>query len=138
MAKKEELNGKHNKSNEEEYSRQLEKQIIELHKANEETIRLKNVEKFAATGRMARSLAHEVRNPLTNISLALEQLNAELPHNDDVSLLIEMIGRNTMRINGLITELLNSTKFSQLEFSNVSINEILGEIVEHVKSFCET
>src|SRR5215831_12105010 len=35
---------------------------------------LKDLEKFTSTGRIARTIAHEVRNPLTNILLATEQL----------------------------------------------------------------
>ncbi len=120
-----------------QYSRQLEKKIEELRKANEETIRLKNVEKFSATGRMARAIAHEIRNPLTNISLASEQLSAEIPHNDDISLLIGMINRNTMRINHLITELLDSTKFAQLSFSHASVNLLFDEILEQQMLFAE-
>ncbi|MDQ2752089.1 MAG: ATP-binding protein, partial [Bacteroidota bacterium] len=114
---------------------QLEKQIEELHRTNEENIRLKNVEKFAAAGRMARSLAHEIRNPLTNIGLALEQLGSELPQNEDANLLVEMISRNTMRINQLITDLINSTKFAQLVFSKDSIKDILEEVIEGAEHF---
>ncbi len=133
MVKKEEQNKSQNGSNEKQNSLQLEKKIQELQKANEEIIRLKNVEKFESAGRMARTIAHEIRNPLTNISLALEQLNAELPHNDDVTLLVEMISRNTMRINGLITDLLDSTKFAQLDFSDVFINELLDEAIAQIR-----
>ncbi len=117
------------------YRKQLEKQIEDLHKTNEENIRLKNVEKFSAIGRMARSIAHEIRNPLTNISLALEQLNSELPHNDDVNLLVEMISRNTLRINHLIADLIDSTKFAQLSYSHESINNILNEVTDSVRHF---
>ena len=130
MANREEQSNGHAQINTNTNSQQLEKQVEELRKANEELVRLKNVEKFAATGRMARAIAHEIRNPLTNISLALEQLTSEIPANEDATLLVDMISRNTMRINQLITDLLSSTKFGQLTYSSVSINTILDEIVE--------
>ncbi len=135
MAKKEDADKKKIAINEKHHIKELEQQIEELHKANEENIRLKNVEKFAAAGRMARSLAHEIRNPLTNIGLALEQLGGELPQNEDVNLLLEMISRNTIRINQLITDLINSTKFAQLDFSKESVNEILDEVIEDAEHF---
>ncbi len=135
MAKKEDADKKKITTDEKQHIKELEQQIAELHKANEENIRLKNVEKFAAAGRMARSLAHEIRNPLTNIGLALEQLGSELPQNEDANLLVEMISRNTTRINQLITDLINSTKFAQLEFSKEFINEIIEEVIEGVKHF---
>ena len=135
MAKKDDGNQKQGSTDKSNYAYQLEEQITQLRKTNEENIRLKNVEKFTAIGRMARSIAHEIRNPLTNIGLALEQLNAELPHSEDVTLLVEMIGRNTMRINHLITGLIDSTKFAQLSFSHESIVAVLNEVLDGVKHF---
>lgn len=113
-----------------EYHTELEERIKELHQTNEELVRLRSIEKFAATGRIARTIAHEVRNPLTNISLATEQLHDELPQNEETELLIRMIDRNTVRINQLITDLLSSTKFAQLSFTKTSVNNILDEALE--------
>jgi len=114
----------------EAYRIQLEERIKELHEKNEEINRLRSIEKFAATGRIARTIAHEVRNPLTNISLATEQLQEEVPRNDETELLMSMIDRNSTRINQLITDLLNSTKFAQLTFSQASLNNILNEALD--------
>ena len=137
MAQKEDWNRKINSTNGVEDPHQLVQQIAKLREANEETIRLKNVEKFSAIGRMARSLAHEIRNPLTNISLALEQLNAELPQSDDANLLVEMISRNTMRINHLISELIESTKFAQLNFTQESLHDLLTKVIDGVQHFAK-
>ena len=62
---------------------------------------LKSLEKFTATGRVARTIAHEVRNPLTNISLAAEQLQEMAIQNNESSMLLDMINRNAIRINQL-------------------------------------
>lgn len=115
------------------YRKQIEERIEELDKVNKELVNLKSIEKFAATGRIARTIAHEVRNPLTNISLAAEQLKGEMSENDEVTILLEMINRNTSRINQLISDLLNSTRFAQLEFKKVSINQLLDETLEFAK-----
>lgn len=135
MAKKEDK--QQNMNEEEAHSHQLEKQVEELRKEHEESIRLKSVEKFVSVSRLMRTVAHEIRNPLTNIGLALEQLNAEIPHNADATLLTEMIQRNTVRINTLISELLESTKFAQLDFADASINALLDEVIERVRHFAE-
>ncbi len=119
------------------YRGQLEERIAELRDTNEEIKRLRSIEKFAATGRIARTIAHEVRNPLTNISLATEQLHEEIPHNEETELLVHMIDRNTIRINQLITDLLNSTKFAQLNFSRANVNDILNEALEWAKDRLE-
>ena len=64
------------------YSLELEDRVNELKKVNTELEELRSIEKFAATGRIARTIAHEVRNPLTNISLAAEQLK-EITNQDE-------------------------------------------------------
>ncbi|HET6252687.1 MAG TPA: ATP-binding protein [Puia sp.] len=115
-----------------EYQRQLQERIGDLDKANKELIRMRSIEKFAATGRIARTIAHEVRNPLTNINLAVEQLQTELnglrPENGER--MLEMINRNSARINLLITDLLNSTKFTDLVYTKASVNNLLEDTLE--------
>ncbi len=114
-----------------EYQDQLHKQIQELDIANKELIEMRRTEQFAATGRIARTIAHEVRNPLTNIDLAAGQIKTELPTTDEnVNMLFDMISRNSKRINQLITELLNATRFADLRFENVSVNALLEETLE--------
>lgn len=68
-------------------------------------------EKLAATGRLVRTLAHEVRNPLNNISLSIEQL-IQQADDDDSKLYLQIVQRNGKRISDLITELLNSSRVS--------------------------
>jgi signal transduction histidine kinase len=107
---------------------ELKRRIEELAKANTELLQMRRQEKFAATGRIARTIAHEIRNPLTNINLAAEQLSMDLPKDDEnTGFLFEMIARNSNRINQLVSGLLNSTKFSELNFEKVSINELMDE-----------
>ena len=87
--------------------------------------------KFAAAGRIARTIAHEVRNPLTNINLEAEQLKEEVgPNDENATHLFEMINRNSSRINQLISDLLNSTKFSELTVTKISVNDLLDETLK--------
>ncbi len=90
--------------------------------------------KFSSTGRIARLLAHEVKNPLTTIVLSADQLNLELPEEvkKESGDLIDVIRRNCDRINHLVTQLLDSTRFSDLKTQNYSINILLDEALEHV------
>ncbi|HLK30935.1 MAG TPA: CHASE3 domain-containing protein [Puia sp.] len=112
------------------YRRQLEMRVIELNKLNKELEELKSMEKLAITGRIARAIAHEVRNPLTNIGLAAEQIKTQVPQDEETDNLVEMINRNSNRINQLITDLLNSSKFAELNYETVSINQVLDEALE--------
>ncbi|MEP6746268.1 MAG: CHASE3 domain-containing protein [Bacteroidota bacterium] len=116
-----------------QYQEQLRERIIELRNVNKELMQMRSMEKFAATGRIARTIAHEVRNPLTNINLAMEQLKSEMGETDDSTILFEMIQRNSNRINQLITDLLNSTKFAELSYGKTSINTLVDEALELAK-----
>jgi two-component system sporulation sensor kinase C len=82
--------------------------------------------KAASTARLVRTLAHEVRNPLTNINLSLDQIEPEL-NDEDHKLFVEIIRRNSRRINTLITELLNSFRQQEAVLSRVSIHDLLDE-----------
>ena len=117
-----------------EFQKQLQLRINDLDNANKELIQMRRIEKFAATGRIARNIAHEVRNPLTNINLAIAQLKSDLPGIDtNSSILFDMVNRNSQRINQLITELLNATRFAELNYQPVLINTLLDEALDLAK-----
>ncbi|MFZ6051645.1 two-component system sensor histidine kinase NtrB [Halocola ammonii] len=103
--------------------------ISELRKA-EADIRL--AEKLSLTGKMARMIAHEVRNPLTNINLSLEQLKEDLDEAgiEDLTIYTDIIRRNSHRINDLITELLKSAKPSELDLQPHDPNELVKSTLE--------
>ena len=118
----------------EDYQAELNKRIAELDDVNRELILMKRSEKFAATGRIARTIAHEVRNPLTNIDLAVSQIKNDLGAGDDnIHMLFDMVDRNSKRINQLISELLSATRFAELSYESVSINTLLDEALEMAK-----
>ena len=112
------------------YSFELERRVNELDRVNVELQELRSIEKFAATGRIARTMAHEVRNPLTNISLASEQLKEIAVGNEEADILLGMIGRNVNRINQLVSDLLHSTRFAQLEHTPIDVNTLMDETLE--------
>ncbi len=120
-----------------EFQKQLEQRFDELALLNLELIELRNIEKFAVTGRISRTIAHEVRNPLTNINLAVEHLRSEVAGEEEVIMLFEMITRNTDRINQLISNLLNSTRTSELDFVKASINDVLDKSLEFAQDRIE-
>jgi len=85
-------------------------------------------QKLAANERLMRTLAHEIRNPLNNISLAIEQML--LPDENDKDIQIaQIIKRNSIRINKIITELLNLTRPPELVFEENSLQDILDESI---------
>ncbi|HEX6916319.1 MAG TPA: ATP-binding protein [Chitinophagaceae bacterium] len=84
------------------------------------------IEKLAATGRLIRTLAHEVRNPLNNINMSVDQLLTE-PRSEDDQIYFDIIQRNSKRIDNLITELLESSRPYDLNFQPHSLQDIMDE-----------
>lgn len=84
-------------------------------------------EKLAATGRLVRTLAHEVRNPLSNIHMSLEQLSTLTKEEERIY--IDIIDRNGKRINDLITELLTSSKPTEMVFERIVLQTAVDETI---------
>ncbi len=85
-------------------------------------------EKLAATGRLARTLAHEIRNPLTNIHLSLDHLRGE-PLNNSQLEYYDIVLRNTKRIGSIISELLDTARPSEIILRTASLQDILDESI---------
>jgi PAS domain S-box-containing protein len=88
-------------------------------------------EKLAITGKIARILAHEVRNPLTNINLSVEQLEEDLK--EEYQPYFDIIKRNSKRINDLVTELIENSKPTELKASKSTLQSILQGTIELAK-----
>ncbi|MBV9986258.1 MAG: PAS domain S-box protein [Chitinophagaceae bacterium] len=115
--------------NDEKYIQGIIHDITSLKKAETATLQ---AEKLAASGRFIRTLAHEVRNPLNNINLSVENLLEQMATEDDRPYL-EIIQRNGKRINDLITELLHSSRPADLNFQPVSVKELLQNVINAVQ-----
>lgn len=85
-------------------------------------------EKLAAAGRLVRTLAHEVRNPLNNITLSVEQMQQEIKE-DNSLLYLDIIHRNSIRISDLISELLNTSKPSEIVLHEQTLQMILDDVI---------
>jgi PAS domain S-box-containing protein len=86
-------------------------------------------EKLAATGRLVRTLAHEVRNPLNNINLSIEQL-LQQSTDKEWRTYLEIVQRNGKRIGDLITELLNSSRLSsQVNLQKASLQSAMDSAI---------
>jgi PAS domain S-box-containing protein len=85
-------------------------------------------EKLAATGRLARTLAHEIRNPLTNIHLSLDHLRSNEVDEAQQSY-YGIIQRNAKRIGAIISELLDTARPSEMILKESSLHDILDDSI---------
>ena len=91
-------------------------------------------ERLAFTGRIAASIAHEIRNPLGNVSMSVQQLKEAFTEDSPWAKHIEVIMRNTDRINFLITELLNCARPPALNIRAHDMREILESALDSLKT----
>jgi len=78
-------------------------------------------DRLAAVGRLSAAIAHEVRNPLTSIAGSASLL-AEMPDlNDDHRRLLQIVTRESERLNGIITDFLAYSRNKKFNFATVNL-----------------
>jgi two-component system sensor histidine kinase PilS (NtrC family) len=78
-------------------------------------------DRLAAVGRLSAAIAHEVRNPLTSIAGSASLL-AEMPDlNDDHRHLLQIVTRESERLNGIITDFLAYSRNKKYNFVTVDL-----------------
>lgn len=90
-------------------------------------------DKYAMTGRISRMIAHEVRNPLTNIKLAMLQIDVQNKEDKLLQTYSDIVVRNADRINDLITSLLNASIPAEVQLNPMKIEKCLKTAIDEVK-----
>lgn len=112
----------------------------ELYYANKKILEIQKEliqnEKLAALGRFSAGIAHEIRNPLANIS-ALSQLILKKPGDKKKEKYFRMILDNTKIANQIIKDLLNYASPEKLVLKNENVLEIFNEIINNIQARCE-
>jgi PAS domain S-box-containing protein len=89
-------------------------------------------ERLASTWRLASALAHEVRNPLSTIQMSVEQID-DSGIKDEDKFLLEIISRNSQRIDGLITRLLESSRPDEGQPQVLDLRSVMEESIQTTK-----
>ena len=91
-------------------------------------IRLASVTEKSLPDSFISALAHEVRNPLSNINLSISMLEAAIK-DDDLKIYLDIIRRSSTRINNQITELLKYQLADEAPAVKHSIEQLLDEVI---------
>ena len=84
-------------------------------------------DRLAAVGRLSAAIAHEIRNPLTSIAGSASLL-AEMPDlSDEHRRLLQIVTRESERLNGIITDFLAYSRNKQYRFANVDMIPVLED-----------
>ncbi len=100
--------------------------ITHLKKAEKATLQ---AEKLAAAGRLVRTIAHEVRNPLNNITLSVDQMRIDA-RDENLQQYFDIILRNGKRISDLISELLYTSRPTENTLERQILQNILDDVIE--------
>ncbi len=102
-------------------------QDLTLIKALEEKMR-KN-EQLAMIGELSAGIAHEIRNPLASMSGSIQLLRSELDLDDENRRLMNIIIRETDRLNNLIGNFLMYARPNPLKCKPVRLKNLLDETI---------
>jgi two-component system, NtrC family, sensor histidine kinase PilS len=91
----------------------------------EETSRRQD--RLAAIGRMAASIAHEIRNPLAAMRGSIQMLRSEVDSNSSQAELMEIILRESDRLNQIITDFLSYARPRSLVQARVDVGDLLHQ-----------
>ncbi len=87
---------------------------------------LLRVEKFAALGRIAAGIAHEIRNPLAGIFTTVQNLESELAEEDHQRSDLKNILQEIDRIEKLIREVLDLVRPVPLQVEEFDIHDLIS------------
>ena len=92
--------------------------------------RLARVEKLRALGELSVGIAHEVRNPLASISGSIQVLKQDLELEGDDRRLMDIVIRETERLNTLISDFLLFAKPAEKRRERINLSELITEKME--------
>jgi two-component system sensor histidine kinase PilS (NtrC family) len=91
--------------------------------------RVRHADRLAAVGRFAAGLAHEIRNPLGSIRGSVEVLRESLAPRGDDRRLMDIVLRESDRLDGIISEFLEFSRPQSLVRIDTDIVGMLEEIL---------
>ncbi len=95
---------------------------------------LSQAEKLSSIGLLAAGVAHEVNTPLAVISSYAQMLAKQVNGDEKQSALLEKITKQTFRASEIVNSLLNFSRTSGTEFTDVDLNRVIQDtltLLEH-------
>jgi two-component system, NtrC family, sensor histidine kinase PilS len=84
-------------------------------------------DRLAAVGRLAAAIAHEIRNPLTSIAGSVSMLSGIPEMTQEHRQLLDIVTRESQRLNGIITDFLAYSRGKQYRFEKADLVPLLED-----------
>ncbi len=97
---------------------------------------VKRVERLASLGRFAAGLAHELRNPLTGVSLLLDDLHDKLSARPEIAKMLAMALNEIERLEHLTNEILDYANPDKGQYKTVNLNDVIHSMLPFVDKQC--
>ena len=94
-------------------------------KQNQMNEHLQKLERLASLGQFAAGIAHEIRNPLTGISLFLDDLFEQISENKEMTQIVTLALNEIERLEKLINEILSYSTKSKSFLANSNFMELV-------------
>ncbi|MBZ5524385.1 MAG: PAS domain-containing protein [Acidobacteriia bacterium] len=91
-------------------------------------------DRLAAVGRLAAGIAHEIRNPLASIAGSVQMLARLSDLNDEQKQLLDIVTRESNRLNSIITDFLAYSREKSFKFARVDLIPLVEDaliLLEH-------
>jgi two-component system sensor histidine kinase PilS (NtrC family) len=95
--------------------------------------RMRFQDRLAAVGELSAGIAHEIRNPLASISGSVEVLKSEMKLEGENQKLLELILKESNRLNTILKEFLQYAKLEETSLGKVELKRVVDEVIEIVK-----
>ncbi len=84
-------------------------------------------DRLAAVGRLAAAIAHEIRNPLTSIAGSVSMLSGVPEMNEEHRRLLDIVTRESRRLNSIITDFLAYSRTKKYHFDQVDLIQLVED-----------
>ena len=95
--------------------------------------KVRAADRLAAVGEMSASIAHEIRNPLAAISGSVEVLKNELSLDGENSRLMELIIKESLRLNKILSEFLSYARIDRPAYNKVELCHLVSDVIEMIR-----
>ena len=92
--------------------------------------RVERVEKMAYLGEMAAGMTHEIKNPLASLAGSIQILRQEIPYDREHDKLMQIVLRETDRLNTLVNNFLLFAKPPAGKIERVHLESALSETIK--------